>query len=193
MDIELRDLSVSYDDRPVLVGLDHIFPEGSVTCVVGPSGCGKTTLLRLLLGVLEPTSGQITGLPDRRAAVFQEDRLIAHLSPLDNVRVALPHGFPRGRILDALYAVGLDASANRPVSELSGGMQRRTAIVRALLADAPLVIMDEPFKGLDAATRDIVIRFAQPLLADRTVVIATHDPAEAALLGGELFPLSKDG
>ena len=193
MDVELRNLSVAFDDRPVLTNLCHTFREGSISCVTGPSGVGKTTLLRLLMGLLQPDSGRISGLPDRCAAVFQEDRLIAHLSPSANVCIALPHGFSRRRISDALAAVGLDASAERPVRELSGGMQRRVAIVRALLTDAPMVIMDEPFKGLDAATRDAVIRFARPLLADRTVVITTHDPYEAVLLGGELFPLDKNG
>ena len=193
MDVELRNLSVAFDGRPVLTGLCHAFRDGSITCVTGPSGCGKTTLLRLLMGLLQPDSGQISGLPDRCAAVFQEDRLIAHLPPSANVRVALPRGFSRRRVSDALVAVGLDASAERPVRELSGGMRRRVAIVRALLADAPLVIMDEPFKGLDASTRDVVIRFVRPLLADRTVVITTHDPYEAVLLGGELFPLDKNG
>lgn len=192
MDIELHDLSIVFDGRPVFTNFSHTFREGSITCVTGPSGCGKTTLLRLLMGLLRPDSGRISGLPDRCAPVFQEDRLIAHLSPSANVRVALSCGLSLRRISEALNAVGLDASAERPVRELSGGMQRRVAIVRALLSDAPLLVMDEPFKGLDADTRNTVIQFARPLMAGRTAVIATHDPAEAALLGGELFPLEKN-
>ena len=76
-----------------------------------------------------------------------------------------------------------------PVRELSGGMRRRVAIVRALLADAPLVLMDEPFKGLDAATRDSAIRFAHAHLAGRTAIVVTHDPVEPRLLGASAFVL----
>ena len=193
MDIELRDLCVAFDGRPVLRHLNCILAEHSITCVTGPSGCGKTTLLRVLLGLVAPDSGQILGLPDRSAAVFQEDRLISHLSPADNVRIALPHGFSPARIQTALTAVGLAQDVRRPIHELSGGMRRRVAIVRALLTDAPLLVMDEPFKGLDAATRDKVIQFARPLLAGRTCVVVTHDPTEATLLNGTIFQINQDG
>lgn len=190
MPIELRNLSKSFDGRAVLSGLNHRFADGRITCIVGPSGCGKTTLLNLLLGLTMPASGEILGLPQGRiAAVFQEDRLIEHLSALSNIRIVLKHGYPKEKILDALNAVGLEDAALQPVRELSGGMKRRVALVRALLAESDLVLMDEPFKGLDASTRETVIRFARPLLAGRTALIVTHDPAEAQMLGAEIFEL----
>ena len=190
MPIELHSLSKSFDGRGVLQNLSASFPDGQITCIVGPSGCGKTTLLNLILGLLAPDSGEITGLPSGRiAAVFQEDRLIEHLSPLSNIRLVLRRGFPEGEILHALEAVGLKDAARQPVRELSGGMKRRAALVRALLTDCPLIVMDEPFKGLDAETREAVIRFAKPRLRGRTALIVTHDPAEAKMLGAEIFEL----
>lgn len=190
MPIELHSLCKSFDGRGILQNLSASFPDGQITCIVGPSGCGKTTLLNLILGLLLPDSGEITGLPSGRiAAVFQEDRLIEHLSPLANSRLVLPRSFPESEILHALESVGLKDAARQPVRELSGGMKRRAALVRALLTDSPLIVMDEPFKGLDAETRETVIRFAKPRLRGRTALIVTHDPAEAKMLGAEIFEL----
>ncbi len=162
MAIQLCEVSKSFDGKPVLVNLSHSFPDGGISCVLGPSGCGKTTLLRILMGLLEPDSGRILGLPGRCSAVFQEDRLIEHASALANVRIALKRDFPAGRIAEALSAVGLADAMAQPVRELSGGMKRRVAIVRALLSDAPLLLMDEPFRGLDRATRERVIGLFAP-------------------------------
>lgn len=190
MPIEIIHLNKSFDGRSVLSDLCCRFPDGKITCILGPSGCGKTTLLNLILGLLKPDSGSIQGLPSKRiATVFQEDRLISHLSAISNVRIVLNHRFPESEILRALEAVGLGEAARQPVRELSGGMQRRVALVRALLADSPLVIMDEPFKGLDSETRTAVIHFTRRMLKGRTALIVTHDPAEAALLDAEIFEL----
>lgn len=190
MNIDLVNLSKSFDGHNVLSGLTYSFPDGRTTCIVGPSGCGKTTLLNLILGLLSPDGGEIRGVPHGRiAAVFQEDRLIPHLSALRNVKSVLGRRTSEAEILRALDAVGLGGSAQQPVRELSGGMQRRVALVRALLADSPLVVMDEPFKGLDAETRASAIRFALQQLDGRTALVVTHDPAEAAMLKAEIFEL----
>lgn len=190
MSIELIHLTKGFDGRTVLSDLNHTFPAGEITCILGPSGRGKTTLLNLLLGLTEPDSGEIRGVPQGRiGAVFQEDRLIAHLSALSNIRAVLGRRTTESTVLQALSAVGLGDDARRPVRELSGGMQRRVALVRALLADSPLVVMDEPFKGLDAETRSTVIAFTRRMLAGRTALIVTHDPAEAAMLEANCFEL----
>jgi len=190
MPIELIHLSKSFDGRTVLANLTHTFPDGSITCILGPSGCGKTTLLNLILNLLKPDDGKIRGVPHGCiATVFQEDRLIEHLSALSNVRIVLKRGFPETEILRAFEAVGLREAAHQPVHELSGGMQRRVALVRALLADSPLVVMDEPFKGLDVNTRAAAIEFTRRMLKGRTALIVTHDPAEAAMLNAEIFEL----
>lgn len=189
MPIELCHLSKRMDGKPVLRDLNHHFEDGSVTCIAGASGCGKTTLLRILLGLLPPDEGQIIHRPERCAAVFQENRLIECLSVQTNIRIALKKGFPHAEILKALEAVGLKEAADQAVCGLSGGMKRRVAIVRAMLSDAPVLLMDEPFTGLDRNTLLQTADFVHSRRAGRTAIIVTHDPSEAELLGAEIWKL----
>lgn len=189
MSITANKLCKSFDGKAVLSDFSHVFPDGTVTCIVGPSGCGKTTLLNLMMNLLTPDNGEITGLTGRKiAAVFQEDRLFEHCSPAANLRAVLHDADAIAQIPAALKAVGLEEAASQPVRTLSGGMKRRVAILRALLGDADVLLMDEPFKGLDADTRDTVIRWMRPKIAGKTVILVTHDPREAELLGGEILP-----
>lgn len=192
MALELRAICKSYGEKNVLSGLNHRFEDGSITCIVGPSGCGKTTLLRILMGLEAPDSGSVRMSVPAVAAVFQEDRLLERFRAETNVRIALRRGFPKEEILAALDAVGLRTDAHRPVCELSGGMKRRVAIVRALLSDAPLVVMDEPFKGLDAKTKAQTAQFILRRLAGRTAIFTAHDASEASLLGADCWILKDD-
>ena len=125
---------------------------GEFVVVCGESGCGKTTLLRLILGLETPDGGEIAGVPARRAAVFQEDRLCPQLTALENV--LLISGRKKEReARDMLARLGLGESLAVPAAELSGGMRRRCALARALCAEFDLLVFDEPFKGLDEANR----------------------------------------
>ena len=187
MPITLRNLSKSFDGKPVLNSLSHTFPDDCVTCIVGPSGCGKTTLLNLLLGLLTPDSGEITGLPRTIAAVFQEDRLLEHCTVLGNLRAVLH--LPESELFSALEQAGLGDVARQPLRTLSGGMKRRVAILRALLADSELLVMDEPFKALDAETRRRMLDLIRPRIVGKTVLIVTHSPDEAALLNASVLSL----
>jgi len=192
MSIEIRHLNKAFGEKQVLRDLSHTFPDGRITCMCGPSGCGKTTLLRILAGLLPADSGEVRGVDPRKVSVlFQEDRLIGHLSAADNVRVVLPREYPPEEILASLAAVGLtkaDAVGSN-VRSLSGGMRRRTALVRALLFPAPIILMDEPFKGLDPDTRLHTIAFTKSRLQDRTALIITHDVQDAADLGAAVFTM----
>lgn len=188
-DLELRDVSKGYGAITVLSGASARFEAGRTHVLMGPSGAGKTTVLRLLAGLEEPDAGRVVRPAGARVAMtFQEDRLLDNLTATANVR--LPHGRLRGRELEAflarereaLEAVGLPVDA-RPVRELSGGQRRRVAILRALLADADLLLFDEPLKGMDDATVGRVMAYARPLMAGRTVLWVTHDERELALLG----------
>ena len=194
MNLELRGIFKSYGERRVLAGFSHVFPEGRVSCVLGPSGCGKTTLLRLIAGLEAPDAGEILGLPrGGLAMVFQEDRLPPQLDAAACVRCALPKAPDRERrIAAALEALGLGDVGGQPVREFSGGMRRRVALARALLYPAPLVLMDEPFKGLDDATRDRAVACARPLLAGRTVLLVTHDAQDARAFDAEILRLGAD-
>lgn len=192
MNLTLQNIRKSYGDHVVLDGLSHVFPEGTVTCVTGRSGCGKTTLLRLVAGLEQPDAGEILGVPEGGISmVFQEDRLPPRLTAAGCIRCVLKKAPDReARIDDALCALGLSEEADKPVAEFSGGMRRRVALARALLYPSPLVLLDEPFKGLDAVTRERAVAFARPLLAGRTVLLVTHDPQDEELFDGETFRLA---
>jgi len=194
MDLNIHNLRKSYDDHVVLSGLTHTFPHGSLTCVTGRSGCGKTTLLRLIAGLEAPDGGSIDGVPEGGIAmVFQEDRLPPQLGAADCLRCVLKKD-PRREtaIAGALTALGLDPASDQPVREFSGGMRRRVALARALLFPAPLVLLDEPLKGLDAETRRRAIDFTLPLLNGRTTLLVTHDPGDIADFGGTVLSLDND-
>ena len=191
MNLTLHSLRKSYDGRVVIAGLSHVFPEGTLTCVTGRSGCGKTTLLRLIAGLEAPEGGTITGAPAAGISmVFQEDRLPPRLSAANCLRCVLKKGPEReARIAGALSALALPAEDDQPVCEYSGGMRRRVALARALLFPSPLVLLDEPFKGLDAATRARAVGFTLPLLAGRTTLLVTHDPEDISDFGGNVLRL----
>ncbi len=190
-DIILKNVSKTFGDKTVFDGLSLTVPQGSRLCVMGSSGRGKTTLLHLLLGIISPDSGEILGIPDRLSAVFQEDRLFCHLSAVQNLQSVADKSVSESDIYDMLARLGLSGEENTPVSSMSGGMRRRVAIARALLHDSQLLILDEPFKGLDDATRDQAIRTINDFSQNKTLIIASHDVTDAEKLGADVIDLNK--
>ncbi len=190
---ELRNVSKAYGETPVLRGVSLALAPGAPVCVTGRSGIGKTTLFRLILGLEKPDSGAVRVKKGARfAAVFQEDRLIARLSAADNARFVCPpaHMPDEAALAGASAALGLTrAELERPVSELSGGQRRRAALLRALLAPADAVLLDEPFTGLDAAARRAAAAYIRAQCARRALLCITHEPDAAALLGARVFAL----
>jgi putative hydroxymethylpyrimidine transport system ATP-binding protein len=176
-------------------------PAGRWTCLLGPSGVGKSTLLRLIAG-LEAAGGgvRVTGADGRPptgrlAFMAQRDLLLPWLDALGNATLgARLRGEDRPaavRRAEALLArVGLAEAAGRRPDELSGGMRQRVALVRTLMEDRPVVLMDEPFSALDAITRLRLQTLAAELLAGRTVLLVTHDPLEALRLGHRIHVLA---
>ena len=187
-DILVRALCKQFEGKTVLRDFSASFAAGQTTCVMGRSGCGKTTLLNILMGFLAPDAGQITGIPPCLSAVFQEDRLLDGFCARTNISFVCPQ-LSAQEIDRHLAAVGLTMDAAQPVSELSGGMRRRVAIVRAVLANGDLLLLDEPFKGLDESTRAMVAEYLRTETAGRTVIMVTHDPDEVALMGGRLLKM----
>ena len=187
MAIVIHNLTKSYGPKLALPPFSCTLEEGEIVCLLGQSGCGKTTLLRLLLGLETPTGGTIRGLPERISAVFQEDRLCPAFSAVTNLSLVLGQPAPRSEIVTLLTELGLGDALNKPVRELSGGMQRRVAIARSLLVPADLFLMDEPFKGLDEGTRQQVMDTVLLHTRGRTLLVVTHDPEEAAYLGGRIL------
>ncbi len=190
--IILHAISKRYGDHVVLDGLGLVLPPASVTALTGPNGVGKTTVARLLLGLESPDAGTIDGLHGlRRSAVFQEDRLCAHLDAIANVRLVLA----RERLDTAeheLSLVGLEGDdASKPVRDLSGGQRRRVAIARALASNSDLVVLDEPFTGLDADTKPGVMAYVRERLIGRTAVLITHDASEVEFFGARVVRLRR--
>ncbi len=187
--ITLQDISKYFDGKEVLLHLSLFFPAGQTTAVMAPSGGGKTTLLRLLTGLEAPDAGSIRGLESARlAVVFQEDRLCDALTAPANIRLMTP-SLSEKEVLEAMEQVGLVNCDKQPVREFSGGMRRRTAILRALLSDYDILLLDEPFKGLDEATKALVMEDTRRRSAGRTVILVTHDPQEAAAMNAGIITL----
>ena len=186
MPIVIRGLKKAFEGKTVLDGLSLTLPDTGVVAVMGPSGAGKTTLVNILMGLTAPDAGQITGLAGKRfTAVFQEDRLLEGWSAVRNIRLVCPRGTPDQLIREHLGALGLgrDSDALSPVRTLSGGMRRRVALARAMLPEGDIVVLDEPFKGLDDQARGNAARYILQNARGRLVLLITHDPDEAAALG----------
>ncbi len=209
--LEFRDVRLSYDKVEALRGVSFVLEPGEIVCLLGPSGCGKTSLLRLAAGAEKPDSGTVS-LDDRVVAgkgqfvppekrnvglMFQDFALFPHLSILDNVTFGLQtldSKTARSEAKMALQRVGLADYGNKFPNELSGGEQQRVALARTIVPRPSIVLMDEPFSGLDQRLRDSVRQETQALLKETraSAMIVTHDPVEAMGLADRIL-LMRDG
>ena len=183
----LEQVTFFYGQKAVLREVSWQLPPCGVVCLWGASGCGKTTLLRLLAGLEHPAAGRVKR-PERTAVLFQEDRLLPWRTVLDNVTIAA--GVTPSVALSLLTQLGLGGETACFPPSLSGGQRRRVALARALAAEAELLLLDEPFTGMDEAAW----RAAVPLIAARAetipVVLVTHAAAEAQAFGAAMVPLA---
>lgn len=198
--IRINNISKAYGEKQVLSHISKGFPAGETTVIMGASGCGKTTLLRILLGLEMPDNGEVIGMPEKVSVLFQENRLCEDVSAYENIALVLDRKRTRAqrdaqrrKIEQEAAQVGItkeDLTQN--AMELSGGMRRRIALLRALLYEADCVILDEPFKGLDAATKQIVMQYVKEKVAGRTTFLVTHEQAEADFFGGNIWKLPQE-
>lgn len=186
--LKLTGISHSYGDRPLLENRDLILHPGRRLALMGPSGCGKTTLLRIALGLLKPTEGTVENTFRKTAVVFQEPRLLQWRTALENVNLVLGDGKSTLETARAfLEQVKLSDAGDKYPRELSGGMQQRVAVARALAAEGDLLILDEPFKAMDEALREqIIARVAETKAA---ILLVTHEESEAEMLGCQIIRL----
>jgi len=199
-DITIAGIGLDFEGRPLFRGLDLTVPGGRTTCILGPSGCGKSTLLRLLAGAPDLSFtgsvrfGEHPSPKGLAAWMSQNDLLLPWLSLLDNVLLgaSLRGELTRDRKEKALALVreaGLSGRETDLPAALSGGMRQRVALLRTLMEDRPVILMDEPFSALDALTRVRLQNLAARLTAGATVVLVTHDPMEALRLGHRIVVL----
>ena len=192
--VEVTDLTVAYQEKPVLWDVDLHVPEGTLMAIVGPNGAGKTTLIKSILGLIEPAAGNVTIY----GKAYDEQRHLVGYVPqrgsvdwdfptsvLDVVMMGRygklgwfkrPGKKDRQLAIEALEKVGMEAYADRQISQLSGGQQQRTFLARALVQDAQIYFMDEPFQGVDATTERAIITLLKELRAqNKTVIVVHHD------------------
>ncbi len=186
-------ISKKFGDIIVLENFSRDFAEGKVTAVLGRSGCGKSTLLNILMGLMPPDSGEVIRPENCRiSAVFQENRLCENLTAGANIRLVTGKRFSSREISGQFKAVGLEGCENKPARELSGGMKRRAALLRALLAEYDVLFLDEPFKGLDGDTKQTVMEYCKAKTAGKTVLLVTHDEQECRFLADEMITLNQN-
>lgn len=203
--IVIEDACVTYKQSILFDHLNLKISAEKITCLLGPSGIGKSTLLRLIAGLITPneetlftgkiSSDTFTAVDQHVAYLAQTDLLLPWLTAIEN---ALLGAKLRGKIttdiqqrsIELFNQVGLKNAENKFPHELSGGMRQRVALVRTLLEDKPIVLMDEPFSALDAITRLELQTLSTELLKNKTVLLVTHDPFEALRIADEIFVMS---
>lgn len=220
MEISCNDISKCYDTVCVLEHFHYTFGENSKTAIMGLSGIGKTTLLNILMGLVKPDRGEVIfshegkiAEPVRYSAVFQENRLCEDFTPVGNMMAVSDRLYGNGDdcglfgkamtgkgktvaqkkelIRSALLKLLPEDCLHKRVCTLSGGMKRRLAIVRAMECSSEVVILDEPFTGLDIETKRKCAAYILERLRQRLLIVVTHDEAEAALLGCSILLLTK--
>ncbi len=190
--MRLKHVRASYGQKTVLRDFSLELRPGAVTCLLGPSGSGKTTVLNLLAGLLEPEAGTVER-PRTVSCLFQDLRLLPWRTAAGNLTFVLKGQVPpealEHAVEQALVLVELWEERHSRPHQLSGGMKQRLALARALAVPADLLLLDEPFRGLDIPLRERIMARCRERwqAAGQTVLMVTHDPAEAAYLGDEVL------
>lgn len=198
MSLTLKKIGKKYDGVEIYKDFDLTLNEGIITCIMGPSGCGKTTLLNMIGGLIKPDSGLMEGFEGKRFSyVFQETRLLPWKTVEGNLDFVLDHSLPkeeRKALTDNLLnMVKMEAFANYYPSQLSGGMAQRVSIARAFAVPSDIILMDEPFSGIDINLKQTMLQHFLEIWKNdrRTILYVTHDVDEALLLSNEIVVFSK--
>jgi len=194
--------SASWAGKPVFSDLSLTLEAGQWTCLLGRSGVGKSTVLRLIAGISEGLkfNGEISLKPDSNSRnvtfMAQDDLLLPWLSAEQNILLGARLRGERpdeSRAAEMLEQVGLSEHARKKPKQLSGGQRQRVSLARTLMEDCPVVLLDEPFSALDALTRLQMQDLTAELLDGKTILLVTHDPAEAARMGHKIYLMEERG
>lgn len=177
--IEVREATVRFGEKTVFDHYSCEIPDSGVTAVVGGSGIGKTTLLRLIAGTLKAQGGTVSGTAGRKISfVFQEPRLLEWMTAMENVASVAD----QATAAQLLKRLGMEQEAGKKCSLLSGGQKQRTAIARAFAYSSDIVLLDEPFSGLDEENKK---KAAELIRTAKLAVVVTHDMTDLKLLGAD--------
>ncbi len=180
--LKINNLNFSYGDKNIFNNFSLEIKDGEKIWLSAPSGFGKTTLIKLILGLLKPQKGVIDTGNLTPSVVFQETRLLPFYTVMQNIELI---GGEKQKAKEILPALGISETENSYPSSLSGGMKRRAAIARALSVPFDLLILDEPFNGIDEKNLQSAINCIKEFTQNKTVILITHNPEEAELLGAK--------
>lgn len=185
MSISALHISKAYNEQPVLRDFTLTLPSNGIIGLSGPSGCGKTTLLHILAGLIKPDSGTVSGVSGKRiGVVFQEDRLLPWLTAYENLHLISKND---DDTVQWLEKISLSDQSNYYPAELSGGMKRRIALARALAFECDLLLLDEPFQGLDQPLKEKMYSFVREAAEFKPVLMVSHDSAELSELADHIY------
>lgn len=189
MNIRIEHITKKYGSQTVLADFSLDIENGGKVRIKAPSGAGKTTLLRIIAGLEKADEGTVrfsdnsgNEVKPRISYAFQEDRLLEGLDAVRNLSAVLGKSRSESEWRDELRMIGLTEFEGKKVSELSGGMRRRIAVVRAMAAESDVVLLDEPFNGLDETAVKEVAKYIEMRIGDRNLILVTHDHGDSVLL-----------
>ncbi len=189
--MRINKLSFSFDKKPIFSNLDLEIKDNRITALMAPSGMGKTTLLRLIAGLLSPQSGSIETDEKSIGIMFQEPRLFGQLTVLQNIMLVMKDKSRKKEVaMQLLSDFDVADAADKYPDELSGGMAKRVSLARAIAYNTDILLLDEPFSALDSDTKKTVMTKARELLRGKTVLLVTHDHAEAKDFADEIVELT---
>lgn len=198
--VALREVSVTFGEKKVLDHVNLELKKDAIYCIMGPSGCGKTALLRVCAGLQKTTGGTVASSEEasgeekpagaiRYGMTFQEDRLCLKCSAVTNVLLAADRKYSVEEIRTLLGEILQETALKQPAEQLSGGMKRRVAVARAVLSEAEILLLDEPFTGLDEENHERLLQWILKKREGRTLVITSHDETDAERLDAEVIRL----
>lgn len=190
----------SYDETEVLSGVDFTVSQGDIIGILGPSGVGKSTLLKIIAGMVDVSSGEVTNRAKRIGYVFQEPRLLPWKSACDNIALGLIARYytkkeARSKAEKMLEDIGLGGFGKYFPGELSGGMVQRVALARAFAIEPDILLLDEPFSALDAGFKEVMMTLLETMISEHqtTVLYVSHSPEEVVRIANKIFLIFAGG